>query len=112
MRWPWNRKPTPTPLSAAERHRRRVYDAQADACMAAAECPLSAAGNTTDPEIMRVWDAHAREVGLLDPDEPTPYSHHLHQQIARDVAEMEPWERDAYESALAASGEEQGANHG
>jgi hypothetical protein len=79
----------------------RGWEARYDAYVQTVENgPRPGRMNTTDPEIMRVEHEWLDERGLLEPGEPTPWTHHLHQQINADVAAMEPWERDALAAAL------------
>lgn len=47
--------------------------------------------NTTDPEAMRLEHEALVEAGVLDPDQPTPYTHYLYQQALG--AEFTPLER-------------------
>lgn len=65
-----------------------MRDAFLDAGIAECEWPIG--DWPTDPSLMEQRHRGAVEAGLLDPDEPTPYTHWLYQQeITKEFTSME-----------------------
>jgi hypothetical protein len=68
------------------------FDAEFDAYVAAYEHPTTEA-NTTNVGIMRKQHEAWEDAGVLDPDQPTPWSHYLYQRAM--TTEFTPAERAA-----------------
>jgi hypothetical protein len=67
----------------------KMSDAHFDAVVAAHEHPTG--NHPQTPAVMQAQHHALAEAGLLNPDEPTPWAHHLYQQRLR--AEFTPDER-------------------
>jgi hypothetical protein len=79
-------------------------DARTDRFIAACEGRLTC--NTTDVAVMKIEHDHLIDWGLLDPDEPTPYSHYLwNQDLIKNFTPLERQIISAQLSVLAQDGE-------
>ena len=74
----------------------RRDDAQLDAIVSAHEGRIT--GDITDPHLMLAEHSALVDAGVLDPDQPTPWSHHAHMEALR--AEFTSTERATIRAVL------------